>query len=256
MLKVAIIEDEKLAMEQLEKMLYEISPEVEIGKKLYSVKESVRYLKGDPKIDIIFSDVQLQDGLAFEIFSQIPLKVPVIFITGYNEYNMKAFENNGIDFLLKPVEKSDLSKAILKYNRLQLHFSNKIVDESIGNLGKFINSTVKKRLIIKKGGDFIPLILDDIVLIYSQKKVGFIIDRFGKRFISDKNLTELEEEVSNEKFFRVNRQYIVNINYIKSYKSYEKVKLLVEMIIPDFNRSIIVSQVTAPSFRKWIRNTC
>src|ERR1700712_5957933 len=124
MLNAIIIEDERPAMEVLVKALSELSTTVNVTARLSSVKESIEYITGHPDTDIIFSDVQLSDGLSFDIFSQTGVQIPVIFITGYDDYMMMAFENNGIDYLMKPVTKADLDKALLKYNKLQTHFSH------------------------------------------------------------------------------------------------------------------------------------
>lgn len=254
MLNAIIIEDEKPAMEVLVKKLSEISTPVNIQARLNSVKESIEYITNHPGADIIFSDVQLADGLSFDIFTQTGVQVPVIFITGYDEYMMMAFENNGIDYLLKPVDTFDLEKALLKYNKLQEHFSHTNIQTPVENLLKFINQRKKTRLLVKKGLENIALRLEDVALIYTQNKLVYVIDHCSKKYITDKTLSELEEELDNTTFFRVNRQYIVNINYVKSFKTFEKVKLLIDITIPDINHSIVISQETAPAFKKWMHD--
>jgi two-component system LytT family response regulator len=254
MLNAIIIEDEKPAMEALTKMLSQLSTEVNILARLGSVKESIAYLSGKPNADIIFSDVQLSDGLSFDIFSHAGVQIPAIFITGYDEYMMMAFENNGIDYLLKPVDKADVEKALLKYNKLQEHFSHATGHLPVDNLIKFINQRKRTRLLVKKGMENIALRLEDVALMYTQNKLVYVIDNAAKKYLSDKTLTELEEELDKNIFFRVNRQYIVNINYVKSFKSFEKVKLLLDISIPDINHSIVISQETAPAFRKWMHD--
>jgi DNA-binding LytR/AlgR family response regulator len=254
MLNTIIIEDEKPAMEVLAKTLSEVSTQVNIKARLRSVKESIEYLTGHPDADIIFSDVQLSDGLSFDIFSQAGVQIPVIFITGYDDYMMRAFENNGIDYLMKPVSKTDLDKALLKYNKLKAHFSHTGANAPVANLERFINARKKTRLLVKRGMENIAVLLEDIVLIYTQNKLVYVMDRFSKKYLSDKTLSELEEELDNTIFFRVNRQYIININYVKSFKSHEKVKLMIDITIPEINHSIIISQETAPVFRKWMHD--
>jgi len=254
MLNAIIIEDERPAMEVLVKTLSELTTTVHVKARLRSVKESIEYFTGHPEADIIFSDVQLSDGLSFDIFSQTGVQIPVIFITGYDDYMMMAFENNGIDYLMKPVSKSDLEKALLKYGKLQTHFSHSRVNEPIANLVKFINGRKKTRLLVKRGMENIAVRLEDIALIYTQNKLVYVIDRYSKKYVSDKTLSELEEELDSSIFFRVNRQYIININYVKSFKSHEKVKLLIDISIPEINHSIIISQETAPAFRKWMHD--
>jgi len=254
MLNAIIIEDEKPAMEALIKTLSQVSTPVNIIARLNSIKESIDYISTQPEADIIFSDVQLADGLSFDIFSHAGVYIPVIFITGYDEYMMMAFENNGIDYLLKPVDKMDLEKALLKYNKLQEHFSHASVQLPIENLEKFINHRKKTRLLVKKGIENIALKLEEVVLIYTQNNLVYVMDYNAKKYITDKTLSELESELDSNVFFRVNRQYIVNINYVKSFKSFEKVKLLLDITIPDINHSIVVSQETAPAFRKWMHD--
>jgi DNA-binding LytR/AlgR family response regulator len=254
MINAIIIEDERLAMQALVRTLSEVSTEVTVQATLRSVKESMEYLAGHPNADIIFSDVQLSDGLSFDIFSQTGVQIPVIFITGYDDYMMMAFENNGIDYLMKPVNTQDVDKALIKYNKLQTHFSQARANAPIANLERFINGRKKTRLLVKRGMENIALRLEDIVLMYTQNKLVYVIDRLSKKYMSDKTLSELEEELDNTTFFRVNRQYIININYVKSFKAHEKVKLLIDITIPEINHSIIISQETAPAFRKWMHD--
>ncbi len=252
MLNAIIIEDEKPAMEVLIKMLQEISSGVNIAARLNSVKESIEFITAHPGADIIFSDVQLSDGLSFEIFRQTGVQTPVIFTTGYDKFMMMAFENNGIDYLLKPISKSDLDKALLKYRKLQTHFSQTDINIPVQNLVRFINGRKKTRLLVKRGIENIALKLEDIILFYTENKMVYVLDRFSKKYISDNTLTELEEELDEFTFFRANRQYIINVNYIRGFKPYEKVKLSVDFNIPEINHSITISQETAPAFRKWM----
>jgi DNA-binding LytR/AlgR family response regulator len=250
MLNVIIIEDERLALQDLINNLYDVSPDLQVTATLSSVKESIEYLSASPTADLIFSDVQLADGLSFEIFNYTDVEIPIIFITGYDEFIMNAFEYNGIDYLLKPVSKEDLSKAIMKYKMLEKHFSagNKRMD----NLLTHFSSKKKIRLLVRKGLENISLRLDEIALFYTENKIVYVIDHTGKKYLADKNLTDLEEELDDDMFFRANRQYIVNINFVKGFKAYEKVKLLVDLSIPEINHCIIISQETAPAFRKWM----
>jgi len=251
MLNAIIIEDEKPGAEVLVKTLSQVA-EVNIKATLNSVKESIEYITSHPEADIIFSEVQLCDGLSFAIFDQTGFQIPVIYITGYDHYTMMAFENNGIDYLLKPVNKADLDRALLKYNKLQTHFSHTIANATTAKPERLINEGKKTRLLVKKGLDNIALRFEDIVLIYTQNKLVYVIDRSSKKYISEKNLRDLEEELDNTIFFRVNRQYIVNINYVKSFKPHKKAKLLINITIPEINHSIVISRETAPAFRKWI----
>ncbi|HET9824598.1 MAG TPA: LytTR family DNA-binding domain-containing protein [Chitinophagaceae bacterium] len=249
MLKTIIIEDEKTARQNLISALANLDANVNVVAQLSSVRESVEYFLTAPEADLIFCDVQLEDGLSFEIFTRVDIRTPVIFITGYDQFVMNAFEYNGIDYLLKPVSEHELQNAISKYKRLEKHFTDQ---PSIDNLVNYVNTRKKTRLIVKKGLENISLRLDDIVLFFTENKIVYVVDRWCKKYLVDRNLGELEEDLDDAIFFRANRQYIININYIKGFKSYEKVKLQVDLIVPELNYCIIISQETAPAFRKWM----
>lgn len=246
MIRTLIIEDEKLIAEEFKRMLLKTSGDTEILGSFATVKESVDYLSANDAPDLIFSDVQLPDGLSFDIFHQVDVKSPVVFVTGYDNFILNAFENNGIDYLLKPVDERDLKKTLSKYNTLKNHF---------GSSQSFIRSLFKKhktRLLVRKGIENISIRINDIVIIYTENKLVYIVDRDGRKYIADKHLGELEQELDPNTFFRVNRQYIINIGFVKSYKAYEKVKLQIDLTMPDLHHQIIVSQEMAPCFRKWI----
>lgn len=255
MINVIIIEDETPAMELICRIISEASDEVNIMAKLASVQESINYFrKASSPADIIFSDVQLTDGLSFDIFKQAGIKTPVIFTTCYDKFMLLAFENNGIDYILKPIEKADIIKSLWKYKNLQNHFEQHVQDRSMEKLMSFVAGRSKSRVLVKRGMEHILLRLEDIILFYTESKVVYVIDRFSKKYILDKTLSELEEELDRHLFFRANRQYIVNLDYVKGFKPFEKVKLLIDLNAPEINHSIIVSQETAQDFRKWVRN--
>lgn len=249
MLNTIIIEDESSARQSLIQTLMSIDESIHVAAQLSSVKESIDYLTKENQADLIFSDVQLIDGLSFEIFNKTKISTPVIFITGYDQFMLNAFEYNGIDYLLKPVVKSELQKAIIKYRMLEKHFNQQPM---LDQLFQYVNSRKKTRLIVRKGLENLSLRLEDIAFFYTENKIVYVIDKNGKKYLSDKNLGELEEELDDVHFFRANRQYIININYIKGFKAYEKVKLMVDMNLPEAERCIIISQETAPAFRKWM----
>ncbi len=251
MLNAIIIEDERPALDNLLGMLSTIADDIQVTATLSSVRESIEYLSQQPAADIIFSDVQLGDGLSFEIFNQSNIRVPVIFITGYDEFMLNAFEYNGIDYLLKPIDKESLRKALVKYRMLEKHFSD---HHSLNGLLQYLGNHKKKRLIVKKGLENISLRLDDVVLFYTENKIVYVIDRWGKKYLAENNLSELEVDLDDNTFFRANRQYIININFVRGFKAYEKVKLQVDLTLPELNHCIIVSQEMAPQFREWMHN--
>jgi DNA-binding LytR/AlgR family response regulator len=254
MLNIIIIEDEKPAMELLSQILGGMPADIFIKAKLNSVKESIAWFSKKQEADLVFSDVQLADGLAFDIFEQTGVGLPVIFITSYDKYIMRAFETNGIDYLLKPLDKKHIEKAIANYNSLQSHFTNNRMHLPQLNLEDFINKRKKTRLMVKSGLENVSLLFENIALFYTQDKLVYVVDRFSKKYLSDKTLTELEDQLDSQIFFRASRQYIINIGFVKNFKSFERVKLLVELSIPDQNHFITISQETAPVFRKWIQD--
>lgn len=250
MINVIIIEDEFPASEHLAGILQKVAPEADIVATYTSVREGITGLKDRPAVDLIFSDVQLPDGLSFEIFAELNLVTPVIFITGFDRFALNAFDNNGIEYLLKPVNDEDVSKALIKYRKLQKHFS--LGEEAVKNLAQAFAVLRKTRLLVKKGIEHISIKLEDIVIMYTENRVTYVLDNTGKKYLSDKSLNELETELNDSMFFRANRQCIINLNYIKSFKPYEKVKLQVELTIPLPNQFIAISQKSAHDFRSWI----
>jgi DNA-binding LytR/AlgR family response regulator len=254
MLNAIIIEDEKPAMELMTQILSGMPSSIFIKAKLHSVKESIAYFSEKPDADVIFSDVLLPDGLSFDIFEQTGVVLPAIFVTGYDKYIMRVFETNGIDYVLKPLDQKDFEQSIVKYNGLKSHFTNSRMRMPLQNLEDFLKKRKKTRLMVKSGSENISLLLENIVMLYTVDKAVFVIDRFSTKYLSDKTLTELEEELDRRTFFRANRQYIINIGFVKSFRPCEKVKLVVETSIPDINHLIMISQETAPKFRKWMQD--
>lgn len=244
-----IIEDEKAVAQNLITTVKEVSPDIQVKAVLSSVQESINYLSENTEADIIFCDVQLTDGLSFSIFNEVHIDAPIIFITGYDKFMLNAFEYNSIDYLLKPVCKEDLQKALEKYKRLEQHFTHTSL---LTNFLQHFSQPKKTRILVKKGLENISLLLEDIVLFFTENKIVYVIDKSGRKYLIDKNLADLETELDSKTFFRVNRQYIVNINFIRSFKAYERVKLQIELTLSELNYFIVVSQETAPFFRKWI----
>jgi DNA-binding LytR/AlgR family response regulator len=246
MIKTIIIEDERRIAEEFRTMLLQASSEMEILGSFSTIRESVQYLSANKAPDLIFSDVQLSDGLSFDIFNRVPISTPVVFVTGYDQFMLNAFESNGIDYLLKPVDQRDLLKTLEKFKTLEKHFSQH-------SFFRLFKRRCRTRLLVRRGLETIPLLTADIAVIYTENKLVYVIDKDGKKYVSEKHLSDLESELDAGTFFRVNRQYIVNISFIKSYKSYEKVKLQVDLTMPDLHHHhIVISQEMAPSFRKWI----
>ena len=247
-MKILIIEDEHPASERIITMLHEFDASIRILATLRSVKESITWLKMHAAPDLILVDIHLNDGLSLDIFKHQPIPSPLIFTTAYDEYLMKAFEFNSIDYLLKPIDKTKLFHALKKYQTLKQHFSGNFVSlfDHIQN-----NTPIKHSFVVKKGTDFVALKTEQIAYFYSEHKITFLIDNEGKRYIIDKPLAEIETEIDTKQFFRLNRKYLVNVESISKFKAFEKGKIVVDLV-PPVAEEVIVSQENASLFKQWI----
>jgi two-component system LytT family response regulator len=248
-MKVVIIEDEKPAVDNIIDCLKNIDVPIKVVQTLSSVNNSIKWFNENSSPDLIFMDIQLSDGLSFNIFKSCKIDCPVIFITAYDKYLIDAFEYNSIDYLLKPIEKARFENSIKKYNQLQTHFVN---NQTF--LLEYLDQQHKKktRIVVRKGVEFITVRVEDIAYFFSEHKIVFLVDKDKKKYmVEKKNLTEMEEELDSKMFFRANRKYIINANYISNFKTIESSKLSVELTVP-LNEPLIVSQENAPVFKKWI----
>lgn len=248
-MKVMLIEDEQPALEKLILQLKNYSEPVEIVATCDSIQASISHLKTNGTPDLIFSDIALSDGNAFDIFKTITIDCPVIFITAFDTWLLEAFELNSIDYLLKPVSEARLFAALNKYKSLQKHFS--------GNLTQFLmqepnSNNSKSRYVVKKGISYQAVRVEDIAYFISEHKITFLVDVSGNKYIIEKSLQELETELDSKQFFRINRKFIANFSSIGKFKSFSKGKILIELI-PAPNDEVIVSQENAAHFKEWIK---
>ena len=249
MIKAVIIEDEKTALDNLMHHIQLTREPVTVIATLETVEESVTWFLANLAPDLIFMDIHLKDGISFSIFDRVKISAPIIFITAFDNFMVKAFEQTSIEYLFKPINEQELAKAIAKYRTLKDHFLN-----NHENLLKFLSekdTSRKSRIVVKKGIEFQSILLDEVAYFYTEQKISFLVTRDGKKFLVDKNLKELEEELDPKKFYRANRKFIINIDFVRSYRSYDKIKILVELTVLH-SEEIIVSQESAIDFRKWI----
>lgn len=247
MINTLIIEDEKMAADNLMRLLKLTKEPVAISAVLDSVEESVNWFNLHQQPDLVFMDIHLKDGNSFSIFERVSVTAPIVFITAYDNYLVKAFEQNSIEFLLKPIDEVAVLHTINKYKKLKQHFINRYDEVS----AKLHPKAKRNRLIVKKGIEYQSVLLEDVAYFFTEHKVTFLVTKQEKKFMLDQNLKELEEELDTNMFYRANRKYIININCIKSYKTFEKVKLVVELHMP-LTEDIIVSQENAGDFKKWM----
>jgi two-component system LytT family response regulator len=249
-MKVLIIEDEKPAAEKLVKAIHQADPAMEIMAILNSVKASVEWLQQSPIPELIFMDIQLSDGLSFNIFDKTEITSPVIFCTAFDEYWQEAFEHNSIDYLLKPVRQDKLETALNKYGKLKQHFTSSLQQlqqwqtQSRGGVHK-------KKFLVKRGTDYISVRTDDIAYFYATHKLVCMVDIKNQKFILDLSLSEIEKQIDPSQFYRINRKYLVNSSAIKKIKTYPKSKLLLE-IEPAVSEDILISQESVAAFKNWM----
>lgn len=245
-MRVIIIEDELLAQAKLEAMLLSMDKSIEVLAKISSVKDALTWLSNHPLPDLAFVDIQLSDDHSFEIFRKHPTTFPVIFTTAYDKYLLESFEFNSIDYLLKPITENKLRRALDKVKSFAHHFQQ-------GSLWKIVQHTDqpgKKRILAKKGTEFIALEFDDAAYFYTDHKIVFVRDFSGRQLIVDKNLGELEEMLDRNKFFRLNRKFIAQLRAIERFKPDNgKIRVYLK---PAINEEIHVSKETAPAFRLWL----
>ena len=250
-MNILIIEDEPLAAERLAKLVKSILPEAAILPSIDSVKKSVQWLKSNSP-DLIFMDIQLADGISFQIFDQIEIKSPVIFTTAYDEYALKAFKVNSIDYILKPVDEQELLAAIQKYQRLTGGSSgNSKIMESIGLAMQMLTKRYKERFVIKVGEHLKSVETDDILFFFSLEKATFAQTKDGRKNILDFTLDQLEELVDPSKFFRINRKYIVHVKSIQDMISYTNARLKLVLKTSD-DPDVIVARERVQQFRDWL----
>lgn len=249
-MKVIIIEDEKPAAEKLKKALLKADEKIEIKAVLNSVESALNWFSDNSAPDLAFMDIELTDGLSFELFSKINITCPVIFTTAYDEYWQESFEHNSIDYLLKPVKQEKLETALAKYDRLKKHFAQNIrnlLDDSV--TPKPVG--YKKRFLVKKGIDFISIRTEDIAYFYATYKLVCLVDNRNEKFLIDQSLAEIEKQLDPAQFYRANRKYLVSINSIRRMKSYPKSKIQIELE-PAVNEAIFISQENNAGFKEWI----
>lgn len=250
-MNVLIIEDEPQAAQRLEKLVKLVLPAAKILTAIDSVKKSAQWLNENPAPELIFMDIQLADGISFQIFDQVDVKSPVIFTTAYDEYALKAFKVNSIDYILKPVDEEGLRAAIEKYQRLSNSSSNNKMMESIGLAMQMLTKRYKERFVIKVGEHLKSVETDDILFFFSLEKATFVQTKDGKKNILDFTMDQLEELLDPKKFFRINRKYIVHVKSIQDMISYTNARLKLVLKTSDDNE-IIVARERVQQFKDWL----
>lgn len=250
-MKVIIIEDEIPAANQLSKLLQSISYEIDVVKRLDSVASAVQYFQSAPPADLIFMDIQLADGLSFDIFSQVLIKIPVIFTTAFDQYTLKAFKVNSIDYLLKPIEENELRLAVEKYRELYYQKPNDFSDKLMKLVDELNTAKYKERLLVKRGQQLSFIKIEATAFCYADGKLCYAVDFSNNKHLLEHNLSQLEEQLQPNKFYRINRHLMVNIDAIKKVHTWLGGRLKLE-ISPATTAETVVSRERVNGFKDWL----
>lgn len=257
-MKALIIEDEIYAQEELKRLLESSSHGIEVLDCIDTVEDSVEWLKNNSSPDLIFLDVQLSDGLSFEIFKQVEVSCPIIFTTAFENYALKAFKVNSIDYLLKPIEGKKLEASLDKYNKLKETFSgteNVVLNaEQVDRLFEMTSDAkkeYKKRFMVKTGDRIRHISVNDTAYFLSEHDYTYLVAKENKKFIIDYSLDELAKILDPNEFFRLSRKCISNIHSVKMVNKYFNSRLEV-ILQPPTDDQILISRVRVPEFMKWL----
>ncbi|MEI7472262.1 MAG: LytTR family DNA-binding domain-containing protein [Chitinophagaceae bacterium] len=250
-MNVLLLEDEEPASKRLQKLLLETDPGITIVGTIVSVSSAIKWFQENPCPDLLLSDIQLADGISFEVFKAVEIKCPIIFTTAYDQYAIEAFKVNSIDYLLKPIKKEELEKALAKFNKMQT--------AAVPDLSKLLETIAlqqqgqdyKKRFVVRYGEHIKTIQVEDIAFFYTEDKVNFLTTKEGRRFTVDFNLDSLESMLDPKVFFRINRQYIIAIYAIKEMFAYTKSRVLIKLQ-PEARHETIVSTERSADFKLWL----
>lgn len=248
-MKVVIVEDERLAAEKLADLLFKSDPAIEVIKMLESVEESVNWFSAHPSPDLVLMDIQLEDGISFEIFETVKISAPIIFTTAFNQYAIQAFKVNSVDYLLKPIVPEELSAAIMKFK--QLHGEPDLLEEKVARVVEQLSRKYKSRFLIRVGMRFQSVPVMKICAFFVEERCTFMQTADGKRYDLDQSLDQLQTTIDPELFFRVSRNFLVNINCIEEIVSYSTNRLKLKLEKGP-EEGVIVSRDKVSDFKRWM----
>jgi two-component system, LytTR family, response regulator LytT len=252
-MKVLIIEDEELAVKKLQKTLAAVDASVEVVGIADSIKGSVEWLEQNPQPDLILMDIELADGQSFEIFNLTDVTSPVIFTTSYDEFALKAFKVNSVDYLLKPIQKDELQIALDKFKKT---YAAPKTDINLDSLVKELQQKLqpkefRKRFLVKHGQKLVSIEIDDIAYFYSDGRLNFFKTTNNKKFVVDYTMDELEDMLDPQKYFRTSRGFYVSVNSIEKIDDYFGNRLILGLK-PAVDKEALVSREKVSEFKKWM----
>ena len=250
-MKLLIIEDEGPAAKRLKELIKTVRPQCEILEVIDGVDSAVRWLSNHAAPDLIFMDIQLSDGISFDIFTKVKVEAPVIFTTAYDEYSLKAFKVNSIDYLLKPIEEEELDAAMKKFEQLhqsQITYNPQAFQEILSRLSR---TNYKERFLVKTGQALVNISVSDIAYLYSEEGLLYAKCQNGKRHVLDHTLEQVEEMLNPKDFYRVNRKALIQIGAIEKIQTYLNSRLKLTLR-PSTNWDVIVSRERVGGFKEWL----
>jgi DNA-binding LytR/AlgR family response regulator len=251
-MKALVVEDEALAAERLVVLVQAIDPSIEVTAQLDTITDTVQYLKTNEAPDVIFLDIQLADGKSFEIFERVSVEAPIIFTTAYDQFTLKAFKFNSIDYLLKPVQPEDLRVALDKLKRLKRKGLNANELEALKEIIKQKTQPFKQRLVIKAGNKIQFRNADEVAYFFADGKEAYLVTgKDNRKYLIGYTLEELENILNPAEFFRISRKFIVRADAITEVKGLMSTKLEIKLNQPS-EHELVVSRERAAEFKKWL----
>ncbi|MFK5854751.1 MAG: LytTR family DNA-binding domain-containing protein [Bacteroidota bacterium] len=253
-INVLIVEDEPHAQIEMKRLFTNCSYNIHVIDCIDSVEDAINWINNNPEPDIMFFDIQLSDGLSFEIFNHINVKAPIIFTTAFDEYAIKAFKVNSIDYLLKPVKQNELDAALDKFHSLVISGKNNesgLKIEQIQKLFELNKPTYKSRFITKIGDQIKHISINEIAYFMAEDNEVMLVTMNNKHFIIDYTLSQLDSLLNPETFFKANRSFILNISSIKKISKYFNSRMHIELE-PKTSDAVLISRVRVPEFLNWI----
>lgn len=261
-MQVLIVEDEPLAVKKLTRLLGETDPTIEIAGTAGSIRAAVEWLENNPDPELIFLDIELSDGQSFEIFQRTRVKSPVIFVTSYDEFALQAFKVNSVDYLLKPIQREDLTQAIAKYRDLKIQYVREAnpISASIENLllslsGGTPTATAAKeyrsRFLVKHLQKYVTVDVADIAYFWSEGRVNFFKTRAGQKYLVEYTMEEIEAMLNPRDWFRVSRQFIVSVPSVSEIHPYFNNRLILKLK-PQEPEEVTVSRERVQDFKVWL----
>lgn len=250
-MKTIIIEDEQLAAHRLESMIKNYDTSIEVVAKLESIEESTEWFTNNPHPDLIFLDIHLEDGLSFSIFEKVKVNTPIIFTTAFDEYAIKAFKLKSIDYLLKPIVQDDLNKAIDKYKQWSQEKKPTIDLTELYKLMQVKTNQYRERFSVAVGEKLKTIDVKDIAYFFSTSGITFVVMQSKSQYSIDISLENLLNELNPQQFYRINRQYLINLEAIGNVHVYPKSRLKIELK-PPVQDDVFVSIDKVTDFKRWL----